>query len=219
MKKTALFLLLFSVPVFSTFCQEALEQEKQKRPLDLRLNILGLIDVFDTNLSLAVESRRTDKIALIFEAGWIFYSQYLSMSKKTNGVILRPAFRYYANPEKNRFVEVELHYKSVIYNIEDWIGRECSGNVPSYDQFTTFKFRKQAYGFHLRGGMKGALDREKSFWVEFSPGIGLRWKTQGLHREPNSCYFRGEGFFEFEVTENAARPVFPMALRLLYRIQ
>lgn len=218
MKKKALLFLFLSVPVF-IFGQESLEEEKVKRPLDLRFNLLGLLDVLDHNVSFGLESRRTGKVSVVMEMGWIFHSGYLAMSQKTNGLILRPAVRYYPNPEKNGFIEMELHYKSVLYSIDDWIGRECSDNIPSYDERTTFQFRKQAYGFHIRAGMKGALDVEKRFWVEFNSGLGLRWKKQGLHKEPGSCYNGGAGLFDLNPSQNQARPVLPLTLRVIYRIQ
>ena len=219
MRKGFLLFLLFSVPTLHSFSQEYSEDEKQNQPLFLRFNILGLLDGFDNNLSFGIEKKFTRKVSFAFDAGWVFHSGYLSMSKKTSGIILRPSVRLYPNPDRNGFMEVELHYKSVLYTLEDWVGRECTNDVPAYDEFTSFRYRKQAYGFHLRGGYKGAFDREKLFWIEFSGGLGLRWKTQGLHREPESCYNRNGGLFELDAVENQARPVFPITVRLLYRIQ
>ncbi|HUR12803.1 MAG TPA: hypothetical protein VM012_15610 [Flavitalea sp.] len=213
-KRPSLLFVLVICSVIS-FAQE--KKEHSDRSLYLRFNFLGMVDPFDFNFTMGVERLFTKHASLALDLGWIFHSEYFSQSKRANGILVRPSIRLYPRENGRGFVEMELHYKSVMYKIEDWVGRDCVNNVPAYDEFTIFRIRKQSYGFHLRGGVKGALDQEKRFWLELSSGIGLRWKTQGFFREGNSCYNRSGGIF-LDPNVNSVAPAFLMNLKLLYRI-
>ena len=210
----ALLLLLFCA--IQCFAQEEEETVRLRTDRFLRFNFLGMIDPFDHNFTVVIEQPLSNHLAVAMDAGWIFHSQYFSNATSSNGILLRPAIRWYPREEGRGFLEMELHYKMVSYKLEDWIGRDCDNNVPAYDEFTTFAYRKHSYGFHLRGGVKGALDHEKRFWVEFSGGLGIRWRQQGLHNEPNSCYNRVETFFN--PTGSNVISGMPLTLRALYRL-
>ena len=188
-------LILVTLSCLHGFSQQTEEKNPVRRDLFLRLNFLGLVDPFDNNFSVGAEQLLSPRFSVALDAGWIFHSEYFRNAKSSNGILLRPAFRWYPRAEGRGFLETELHYKMVSYRIEDWIGRDCDNEVPTFDEFATFSYRKYSYGFHLRGGVKGALDREKKFWLEFSGGLGIRWRDQGLHNEPNSCYNRVGTFF------------------------
>ena len=210
----ALLLILFVA--LNSHAQEAEEKVRVRTDKFLRFNFFGMLDPFDHNMTFGYEHPLSNHLAVAMDAGWIFYSQYFSNATSTNGILLRPALRFYPRAEGRGFLEAELHYKMVDYTLEDWIGRDCDNNVPSYDEFTTFSYRKKSYGFHLRGGVKGALDREKRFWIEVSGGLGIRWREQGLHNEPNSCYNRVETFFNSQ----GPNPIsgMPLTFRALYRL-
>ena len=217
MKKLIFPSLLLLLCFLQGYTQRTEEEVPAGRDRFLRLNFLGLMDPFDNNFSVGMEQLITRHFSVALDAGWIFHSQYFRNAKSSNGILLRPAFRWYPRAEGRGFVETELHYKMVSYRIEDWIGRECDNDVPAYDQFTVFSYRKHSYGFHLRGGVKGALDREEKFWLEFSGGLGIRWREQGLHNESNSCYNRVGTFFNPDPNGRSVISVVPFTLRGLYK--
>jgi hypothetical protein len=218
MRKHIIPALLFLLMVSGGRAYAQENEEKAVLPRDrfLRFNFLGLLDPFDNNLTVGMEQPLSNHFSVALDAGWIFYSNYFSNAKSSNGILLRPSIRWYPRVEGRGFLETELHYKMVSYRLEDWIGRDCDNEVPAFDEYTTFSYRKRSYGFNLRGGVKSALDREKKFWLEFSGGLGIRWRNQGLHNEPNSCYNRVGTFFN----PNGSNVIsgMPLTIRALYRL-
>src|SRR5688572_31195340 len=124
----ALFMLMFCV--FHSHAQEEDEAVRIRTDRFLRFNFLGMVDPLDHNFTVGFEQPLSNHLAVAMDAGWIFHSQYFTNATSSNGILLRPAIRWYPRAEGRGFLEAELHYKMVSYKLEDWIGRDCDNNVP-----------------------------------------------------------------------------------------
>lgn len=186
----------------------------------IRFSPSGLVDPIETNFSVGVEYRFADRWSFGSDAAWIFHSEYFEHSKNTNGFIVRPAIRRYFGLWQRGFVEAGLFYKYVVYKMQDWLGRDCVNGVPSYEEYTTFNYRKQALGLNINTGLQGRLSQNGKLWYEIYIGIGARYKWQGVINERNSCYTNAAGLFEEVINSEEVKfyPSIPMGVRLLYRL-
>ncbi len=208
----AVFFLAVSTQAFSQSNKDDVPQQK----LLGRFNFLGIADVLDENFSVGIEHRFHPNWAIGTDVGWIFFSRYISQSKGANGVLARPFIRYYPRKNGGGFIEAELHYKYVSYKIEDWVGREPVNNIPTYQEYAAFHYKKNAAGIHIIGGFQADLGRDGKFKLELTAGIGVRWKWQGVK---DAIYNRpiGSGGNIYEA--NYFGPVVPMNVRLLYLLK
>src|SRR5688572_24232604 len=110
--------------------------------LYLRHNPLGLIDFLDGNITFGGEYRFNDTWSATLDAGGILYSQYFPKTRKATGILLRPGVRIYPGKYKDYFVDLQFHYKQVMYNIKDWIDRDVVNGVATYEELKTFRYRK-----------------------------------------------------------------------------
>jgi hypothetical protein len=188
----------------------------------IRANPAGLLDFYDHNLSFGIEHRLSDHWAMSVDAAWIFASQYARNQGKATGFVIRPAVRRYFGRSRKLFAEAELHYKEVYYRIEDWIGRDCVNDVPAYEEYTSFRFRKQVAGLHIKGGIQFPISRNRRFWMEAYTGLGVHYRKQGLYKEkPNSCYdLLNNGLAVGpEIRESEQwLPALPLGFRIMYRV-
>jgi hypothetical protein len=185
------------------------------------MNGSGLIDLMEMNLSGGIEYRRNKRWSVASDAGWIFYSNYFENIKSTGGIILRPSVRaYFQNPWRT-FAELEFHYKNVTYKIEDWLGRGCVNGIPSYEEYTTFKYRKQVTGINVKFGYQGRLSRNNKLWFEYYIGIGARKKSEAIVKEEDSCYDRNAPFSttDSNIWGDDIYPALPLGFRLLYKLK
>ena len=181
-----------------------------------RFNFTGLLDGFDQNISIGVEYRFNTQWSTGSDAAYIFRSVYLSESKNVNGVILRPFIRYYLSKNGSGFVEAEIHYKYVTYQLTDWIGREVTNGVPAYEEYTTLIFHKRAFGLNIKVGDNVNLTRDKKFRLEPYIGLGIRFKKQGVD---NGVYGRNRRSFGAIYDPEYSTIVLPLGMRLVYDIK
>jgi hypothetical protein len=207
-----IFLLSLSAPATS----QVRKDDLFKRTTLVRFNVLGLADVLDNNLSGGLEYRFHPNWSAGTDAGWIFASRYLTTNQGASGVLVRPFLRYY--PDKNGigFFEAELHYKYVVYKMEDWLGQAAVNNVPAYQVYTRFNYRKHAPGIHLKGGLQTNLDRGGNLFFECTGGVGVRWKWQGVKE---GLYSENGGGITDIFNKNYVGPVALFNMRLLYKIK
>lgn len=186
-----------------------------------RVNPLGLADLYDHNLSFGIEHRLSSRWAVSLDGAWIFYSDYYTEAKNAQGMILRPAVRRYFGRSRRFFVEAEFHYKNVFYRIEDWVGRDAVNGVPAYEEYTSFLYRKQVWGFQTKAGIQFRISRNYKFWMECYSGIGVRYREQGVYDEPaNSVYTRATDFMFGPNLDSPTDwlPALPLGIRFLYRV-
>jgi hypothetical protein len=227
-----LLLLLVSVTGNGQFIMaQAMQGDTGK--LYLRNVPSGLIDLFDGNINLGSEYRFNHTWSATLDAGGIFYSQYFEKNKSATGFLLRPGVRVYPGKYKDYFVELQLHYKQVMYHIRDWIDRDVVNDVATYQEFKTFRYRKRVMGVHIMGGMKEYLGRNHRLLIEVYLGLGVHFKNQYLINEPNGRY---DAPLTMGITNNTTNntagntsnnrpgersvvPALPGGIRLTYRLR
>ncbi|MEJ7769239.1 MAG: hypothetical protein WKF89_15575 [Chitinophagaceae bacterium] len=179
-----------------------------------RFNILGLADIMDGNLSLGMERRLGSRLSVTTDLSMVFYSVYLPQIRSTMGYIIKPAIRYYTTTKRRTFVEAAFFYKRVGYKKADWLGKDCVNDVPAYEEFQRFVFRKQVTGVNIQAGIQRDLTKNKLLGIEMYAGIGIRFKWQDIRNDPMACY---------QVLNQPNRmpyiaPGIPHGLRFIYRI-
>jgi hypothetical protein len=216
LKTCSLLCLVFSATIISA--QSPKKPSVTKGTQFFRFNITSMLDPVETNFSLGYENRFHKNWSAGVDAAWIFYSNYFEDTKHTNGFILRPAARYYIPGLDGMYLETELHYKYAVYTIQDWVGRNCVNEVPSYEQFTKFHYLKEAYGFHFKTGFQGSISKNRKLWLEFYLGIGPRWRSEKVINSPNSCYNNGRRLIGEEPGVNTGVAT-PVGVRFLYKLK
>lgn len=190
--------------------------------LNLRMNVLGVMDVLDGNGSVGGEWRFNKTWSVIMDAGYIFYSAYLNKVERTRGIIWRPGVRLYAGKYRNVFLDLQFHYKGVRYYVNDWLSKGVVNNVATYQERKVFQVRKQVYGGHIIVGGKEFLSANDRLFLEFYLGFGLHYKEEFLHGEPNSRYdLNFVGFRSGMLTQHKNTrvvPAFPAGIRLVYTL-
>lgn len=185
----------------------------------IRFNITGLVDVFDMNLTFGAEKKLTNNLSVAVDAGWIFFSQRFEETKSTNGLLLRPSVRFYPG-KKLFYIEGELHIKHVIYRMEDWIGREAVNGVPAYEQFATFKLRKDVIGPHIKAGRMVAIFQNPRLMLDFYLGVGVHFRRYKIPGQPaNSTYRVQSDFNRIVVGETKQQFALPAGVRMVYRFE
>jgi hypothetical protein len=184
----------------------------------IRFNLLGIMDPAETNLSFGFEYRFRDNWAISSDAAWIFYSANFEHTRHTNGFIVRPALRYYTGERKRLFLVSELHYKYVVYRIEDWLGRNCVNGTPAFEEYKRFSYRKQVIGLNLKAGYQGRISKSNRIWFELYAGIGLRIKFEDILHENNCCYTNAIGILDENFVNGKVYPAIPVGVRVLYRL-
>ena len=181
-----------------------------------RFNFMGLGDPYDENASLGGEYKFDAHWSAGSDVGYIFNSEYLSDSKRTQGFMVRPFIRFYPNIERRGYYEVQVHYKYVSYELTDWLGKDVVDGIPSYEEYTTFHFIKKAWGFHVNAGSSANLSRNKSLRIEYYIGLGVRFKKQYANK---GTYSRQKGFFIELYNPQYTMVVLPMGMRLVYDLK
>jgi hypothetical protein len=190
----------------------------------LRFSPLGLMDFLDGNFTVGGEYRFNSTWSATMDAGIIFYSQYMRNCEKVTGMLLRPGIRKYTGRTRDNFVDLQFHYKRVMYHVNDWIERGVVDDASAYEQFTTFRYRKQVFGIHLMWGNKQYLTKDRRLFLEIAAGFGIHYKITGPVGEVNS---RFEDPFALVVNRNnnlkpvarAVVPALPITLRVVYRLK
>jgi hypothetical protein len=159
-----------------------------KEKWTVRFSPLGLVDVFDGNLSAGATLSLNKRWLLSADLSYIFYSVYLDKDKGVSGYIFKPGVRYYFSDRRRFFIESGAFYKRVGYRVNDWLGKDAVNGVPAYQEWTTFTFRKQVLGINVMAGVQKSLVKSNRLRMEIYAGTGLRYKWQDIKHEPRASY-------------------------------
>lgn len=181
-----------------------------------RFNVLGMLDPYDENFSIGAEYKFSPHWSSGADVAYIFNSAYLSDSKHCQGFILRPFIRFYPNTSRRGYFEVELYYKHVAYQLTDWLGKDVVDVIPSYEEYTTFHFIKNAYGVNIKAGSSTNLTKDRRFRLEYYLGLGIRFKKQ--HAD-NGSYSPDKETLIGLYRPNYATTVLPVGIRLVYDLK
>jgi hypothetical protein len=219
MHRTILFFLLLLLVATTGKGQRPVKRalKADTGTLYLRFNPLGLMDMFDGNVSFGSEYRFNETWAATLDAGAILYSAYFDKTRRTTGLLLRPGIRVYPTRYKDFFVDFQFHYKNVTYRINDWIEKEVVSNVASYEERKVFQYKKQVMGGRVMIGMRNYFTGNARFYMEVYAGVGVHYKVEGLHNEPNSQYRR-----RFRILNDNGKftvPAFPLGIRFVYLLR
>ena len=171
--------------------QPIIENNNFQKDVIGRINFLGVLDVYDHNISLGAEYRIHPEWSVGLDAGYIFQSSYIEENRGVSGIILRPFFRHYFKKNRNGFVETHIHLKTVRYKVNGWIGKDVVEGVPSYEEFTTFYYNKKIFGISfILGRNFNLVNKHDQVKLEPYFGLGIRIKSQssknGLYFPPNN---------------------------------
>ena len=183
--------------------------------LYLRFSPLGLIDLFDGNVTLGSEYRLNDTWAVTLDAGFIMYSAYRAHSKRTTGLLFRPGIRVYPTRWKDFFIDLQFHYKNVTYQVKDWLEKDMVANVASYEEYKDFRYKKQVIGGNISAGVRSYFTNNRRFYIEGYLGVGIHYKDEGVQNEPNSRYDRGLQLFD-DQDGKSVMPAVPAGVRIVY---
>jgi hypothetical protein len=224
-KKNIGSLLLFLGLMQYGTAQKNKEAALQKKDIFLRWNITSLLDPLETNFSIGAEYRLRDNVSISLDAAYVFFTQYYSRFEdlKENGFIIRPAVRYYFDSENRGYFEGEFHFKQMNYQFTDWLQKDIADGVPSYQELTNFKHRKQVFGFSLKLGYLAKLSGNR-IWLDPYMGAGVKYKKQFLLNQPprtsynyNNSAFRTQSGTVDEPRKVIA-PNLSLGIRLLIKL-
>jgi hypothetical protein len=172
----------------------------------------------ETNFSAGLELGFHPKWSASLDLGYVFYSNYHVNANSTNGIIIRPAMRYYIDHVRRSFLELELHYKNVHNKLTDWLDKGVVNGVPAYSQYQDFTIEKISYGVHVKIGYKAKLSKNEKLWLESYFGLGIRDRKESVINEPNSN-FNFRNFTRWgPFNDDAIWVTAPFGFRLLYRL-
>jgi hypothetical protein len=183
--------------------------------LYFRFSPLGVIDPFDGNITFGGEYRFNDTWAATLDAGAILYSAYLSNMKNATGFMVRPGIRLYPTTYKDFFLDLQVHYKNVTYQVKDWLEKDVVANVSTYEEYKVFRFNKQVIGGHIMAGFRDYFTNNRRFYIEWYLGVGIHHKNESIRNEPNSRYNRGMRLDNNRDGKYLV-PALPAGVRLVY---
>src|SRR5262245_41953245 len=141
-QKLVVCLLVFFSSTMGNAQFNRLKQRDHSGETYVRLNLLGMMDIFDGNVSFGGEHRLSNQWSLTLDAGYIFYSVYTKRIRQTAGVILRPAIRKYIGESERVFLDLQFHYKNVTYHIKDSLQHDPGGGGATFNTDTMFHFHR-----------------------------------------------------------------------------
>jgi hypothetical protein len=182
----------------------------------LRFNFLGLVDPSDMYAGFGAERMVKPSVAVSADLGYIYFSNQYPNAKSATGFIVRPAIRYYTG-QRTLFFEGELQFKMVTNRIEDWLGKNAVNGVPGYEEFTTFRYRRNVSGFHIKCGRVLPITADRKLWWEVYAGIGLRRYSYKVLDNPRSVYEYETWFGGRQRDEVNFAIAVPFGVRLLWK--
>jgi hypothetical protein len=229
MTKKNIFFVLFLLGVIQYSKAQKYKNKEvdiQKKDFFLRWNATSLLDPLETNFSMGAEYRLRDNVSVSLDAAYVFFSQYYSRfdDLKANGFIIRPAVRYYFDSDIRGYFEGEFHFKQMNYQFTDWLQKDIADGVPSYQELTNFKQRKQVFAFNFKLGYLAKLSSNNRFWLDPYMGIGVKYRKQFLLNQPprtsynyNNSAFRTQSG-KIEEPRKAAMPNLSFGMRVLIKL-
>ncbi|HSK12886.1 MAG TPA: hypothetical protein VK907_06695 [Phnomibacter sp.] len=189
----------------------------------LRWQPLGLIDLFDMNLTLGAEHAYSADRSFALDAGYVFASVYGNENNDlqgASGFTLRVAHRWYYGSNSPWFVEPTIGMKMVRYGgDEQWVGRGVVNGVPAYEQWMKVGSKKEVVNANLRIGLRSRMDKGQRIGVEIYAGLGLRYRNYYQNIPPDAIIEEPVtwGFDPFAFGKGVTIDI-PMGFRLLCRL-
>ena len=213
-------ILLIVMMLVDSYIQAQLYHDTlRNNDLFIRLSATGLVDVYDMNITVGIEKRFRNEMSAGMDVGWIFFSRRFDAVKNTSGILLRPSLRYFPG-KRNFYVEGELHFKNVFYQIEDWIGRSSINEIPAYEQYTRFEIRKNVIGPHLKIGRIVSVSHTSRLLFDFYLGIGVHFRKFKIHDEPgDSSYQLRDDFTTMLMNDSERLLAVPAGVKVVYRLR
>lgn len=185
----------------------------------VRFNMLGLLDIFDGNVSFGGEYAFQPRWSVTTDLSFIFYSVYFQDSKGALGYNIKPGIRYYVADNRRGFLEAILFYKRVGYKTEGWLDEDVVNGIPAYQKFQDFTIRKQVAGINIQAGLQRSISADKLLRMEGYIGLGIRFKWRDIKNHPEASFNRSDSFFWRENNDYYVVPSVPFGIRLVYCIK
>lgn len=185
---------LLTLVFCSCIVLHAANAQKKLQPgdykLQLRMNPLGVVDPFETNLSAGVDARIKKRLSV--GGDMAVYLVRDGFSRSLNGFNVKPFLRLYAKGKWNTYSEIVLMYKHTVAKEEGWLGMDCVNGVPAYEKYDTYKNIKDVVDLSVRVGIRDHLFHSPDWFYEFYIGLGIRQKILSIgYAEPNTCVIAG----------------------------
>jgi hypothetical protein len=175
------FAALLLVGITDVSAQKDSVQQKPKIRLDyissLNISPFAIADI-DNNIMVGGEYRFQHNLSVSLDVAYIFFSNYYAESKKSHGFNVRPSFRYYYGKREHEFLQLQLFYKHVDYNMYGWVGKDCVNDVPTYNQLQDFIIKKNVKGINILVGE--LLPLSEKMYIDMAIGLGVRFKDQKI---------------------------------------
>jgi len=209
-----IFLLLLLIPVAA--CCHAQKVQKTEPKVRIGFSPLALAQI-DFTLLPTAEIQLSDRLILNGEAGYIFSSLYLNEKSynAAQGFIARVSPKIFTGHTRRFYLAPQFFYKKVSHRIEDWLGKDVVGGVPSYSQYQRFRYERRIYGTNLTCGVYLPLDRKGRNSLDLYAGLGVRWKKAEVTDVPRAAYRTNIQFFGDEGLTTASTPI---GARLLFAL-
>ena len=223
MKKIVLLWIAFSF--VSNLLHAQRRQHLNKGDLFARLTITDLINPLDNAVTVGVAYMMHMRWAIAADAGYIFNSANSDgvRNNNTKGLLSKAALQWHYTKSKRSFVELMGYYKRYNYFTNGWLGIDCTGGVPAYQQWTAYKTRKEITGAVLKWGYTGQLGKKGKLWYEVSAGFTFKNVTQKPIDQPaNTCIIEtisNTTFSGATDTPLEANPGVQAGFKLLYRLK
>ncbi|MCU0333637.1 MAG: hypothetical protein MUF62_01155 [Chitinophagaceae bacterium] len=161
---------------------ERYDKPYQANQLKLRWQPLGLLNVFDMNLTGGLEYVYRQRRAVFADLGYVFASTMGQQNDggitSARGIIGRAGHRFYFGRRPAAFVDTDLTYKGVRYDDgEQWIGRGVVNGVPAYEELMQVYSRKQVWTAEAKIGLVYSVHPQGKTTIENWLGLGIRWRN------------------------------------------
>ncbi len=169
----------------------------------------------DVTVMFGAEHRLKHNLALVLDAGYVFQSSYFNdenVVKNSRGFNLRPGVKLYTREEKRFYLQLQVFYKQVDYQIYDWLGKSCVNGIATYEQLQNFTYRKKAASINFLTGRVFRIS--DAVLLELYGGLGVKIKNQ-KPLETASCYRINEGVgFVNIFNEHSVTPNVPFGIKI-----
>jgi hypothetical protein len=148
--------------------------------MSVKINLMAIFDVFEPTFAASFEHRIKGNHYLEHEFGYV-YDNPSRMNKLIRGLRYRLGYHYAY--EENKFgyktVGLQIHYRQLFGEIEDFVWRKGNGFQQKLKQKNMF----HSYGFTVVFGKVKFLRNDRWF-TDFQVGMGLSWKPFKIDNYP-----------------------------------
>lgn len=197
----------------------------QQGEVRLRLQPLGLVNVYDMNLTVGTEYAYRDNRSVTFDLGYVFASLF-GQNVNTgdigpaSGVIVRSGHRWFFGRYGAQFIEAEGGLKAVKYRgEEEWVGRGVVNGVPAYEELMRINSKKEVVTLNAKYGFRFSFGKQSPVGMEVFAGLGIRYRNYyaQLPADAEVVQFAGWGFDPFEYGSGFV-PDLQMGIRFTYKL-